>query len=107
VEDGQALLINCVELYNRTSTIDPHHERFGARFMIGTTPSLKNLYKDNSKKLIIGTHVFNALITSSIRVDRTFDPELGPSTFLFTPSTETKVYISSLNIEQANFYNFY
>lgn len=79
--------------------------------MIGGGPSLNNRYsnvnviskvEDISKKLVIDILVFNALVTSSIRVDKIHLPEVGASRFLFSPAKETKVYLSSRSIEQAN-----
>ncbi|KAI7900882.1 uncharacterized protein BX663DRAFT_438374, partial [Cokeromyces recurvatus] len=95
VEENQALLINCIELYNRKPSVDLHYERFGSRFSISSIPSKNNKYnginiiskaEDKSRKLLIGTFVFNGLVTSSIRLDKDFSPEVGASTFLFSPT---------------------
>ncbi|KAL9550810.1 hypothetical protein MBANPS3_004554 [Mucor bainieri] len=111
VDDTQALLINCIELYNRKPSIDPHHERFGSPFMVSSLPTLSHRYQkisvvnkveDKSKKLIIGTLVFNVLITSSIRLDTKFPAEVGASTFNFAPSKRTQLFLSSRSIEAAN-----
>jgi hypothetical protein len=50
--------------------------------------------KTNKKKLLIRTLVFNGLVTSSIRLDQIHPPEVGASTFLFSPTKETKAYTS-------------
>ncbi|KAL4208310.1 hypothetical protein AB4K20DRAFT_1915692, partial [Rhizopus microsporus] len=52
--NNQAIIINTVEMYGRTKTTDYHCESFG---------KLKN------SKLVIGTQVSNALVTSSICLD--------------------------------------
>lgn len=76
VEGNEALLVNCIELHNRKPSVDPHYERFGSQYMVHSGPSLNNLYgnlniiskvEDKSKKLEIGTLVFNILVTSSVR----------------------------------------
>lgn len=113
VENRDILLINCVEVYNRKITLDRHYERFGgAKFEQSSLPLLKNKYEkinivklrdDNSTKLIIGTFVFNALVTSSLRLDKdNCEPEVGSSTYSFTPSYSTKVYISNRSVTAAN-----
>lgn len=64
--------------------------------MNDSTPNFTNKYEgmkvvskieDWSRKLIIGTMVFNALVTSSLRLgkDNTV-PEVGASTYDFDPS---------------------
>lgn len=111
VEEKQILLINGVELYDRRPTMDLHYERFGYDFSVTSLPNFKNLYKQinvclkneaKSRKLIVGTLVFNALIVSSLRLDKEYDPEVGVSTYLFNPSANTKIYISKRNISEAN-----
>ncbi|KAI9263008.1 hypothetical protein EDC94DRAFT_608046 [Helicostylum pulchrum] len=111
VEGNEVLLINCIELYNQNLSLDPHYEKFGLMYMVGSGPSLNNKYnginiiskvEDRSKKLLISTLVFNALVTSSLRLDHNYLPEVGASTFLFSPTKDTKLYLSSRSIEQAN-----
>lgn len=69
--------------------MDFHHERFGSEFMQSSMPNVNNRYKkvnivnkyeEKSRKLIIGTLVFNALIILSLQLDITTEPEVGPST---------------------------
>jgi hypothetical protein len=57
---------------------------------------------DNSKKLIIGTYSFNALVTSSIRLDQTSELETGPSTKQFSPSRNTQIFIAQTSRIAAN-----
>jgi hypothetical protein len=56
--------------------------------------------EDRSRKLIIGTKVFIALVISSKRLD-TDSTSVGPSTYSFTPSSQTKRYVSRKSIERA------
>lgn len=93
VEGSEALLINCIELYNRKPSFDPHYERSGSRYMISNGPSMDNKYsnlniiskvEDRSKKLLIGTLVFNGLVTPSIRLDQARLSEVDASAFLFS-----------------------
>lgn len=111
VEENQALLINCIELYNRKPSVDLHYERFGSRFNISSIPSKNNIYnginiiskaEDKSRKLLIGTFVFNGLVASSVRLDKDFSAEIGASTFLLSLKNNTKVYIALRSIELAN-----
>ncbi|KAI9253705.1 hypothetical protein EDC94DRAFT_651242 [Helicostylum pulchrum] len=78
-----------LDLYNRKTSVDFHHERFGSEFMQSSMPNVNNRYKkvkivnkyeEKSRKLIIGTLVFNALIILSLQLDITTEPEVGPST---------------------------
>ncbi|KAI7895302.1 uncharacterized protein EV154DRAFT_548288 [Mucor mucedo] len=57
---------------------------------------------DSSRKLVIGTTKFNALVVSSIRLDGAIKPEVGPSTFSFFPSGKTKVYVSEDSAKKAS-----
>ncbi|KAL9559536.1 hypothetical protein MBANPS3_000362 [Mucor bainieri] len=82
----EVLLVNSIEAYNRFRHLDTHAERFNPRSNsipdgqeLYETLSICNMANDNSHKLVIGTNTFTALITSSIRLDRDCDPELGPS----------------------------
>jgi hypothetical protein len=58
--------------------------------------------EDKSKKLIIGTNVFNALVASSKRLDSKTIPEVGPSTYKFHSTRQTRLFISSKMILKAN-----
>lgn len=46
--------------------------------------------------------MFNALIISSLRLDNNTEPEVGASTYSFTATPSTKIYVSRKNIEKAN-----
>lgn len=101
VEDKKVLLLNTIELYPRSKLLDTHHEK---SIYDSSIPVIKSRYPnalkisikhhDNSMKLLIGTNVFNALITSSLRLDiEGAEAEVGASTTNFTPSLATKLYI--------------
>ncbi|KAG0756227.1 hypothetical protein G6F16_011469 [Rhizopus arrhizus] len=106
--DGEkGILINTIEVYGRTSLIDPYYERFlnGKEAITKTLlPSTGLIYndvfvtvkkEDGSRKLIIATKSMNALVTSSIRIDQEVLPEVGSSILQFMPSTNTRIYILS------------
>lgn len=96
----QAVMVNTVEMYGRTKTVDRHRETFG-KLKNGThttslPPPIKiphpdvwpTLYeKRDGQKLVIGTQVSNALVTSSIRLDEKHDPSVGGTTVHFQLST--------------------
>ncbi|KAI7892568.1 uncharacterized protein EV154DRAFT_395939, partial [Mucor mucedo] len=53
---------------------------------------------NHGSKLIFGTKRLNSLVTSSIRIDSPYEPEVGPSTHHFTISSneqsrDIKIYI--------------
>ena len=112
--DGEkGILINTIEVYGRTSLIDPYYERFlnGKEAITKTLlPSTGLIYndvfvtvkkEDGSRKLIIATKSMNALVTSSIRIDQEVLPEVGSSTLQFMPSTNTRIYILSSQLYDA------
>ncbi|KAI7860633.1 hypothetical protein BDC45DRAFT_706 [Circinella umbellata] len=85
-ENHRGLLILSLELYGRDPDIDNHAEQrssVGSTHLSTSVPSLGNkdfsivtLHqtegKNVSMKLILGAHPFNALVTSSIRIDSSF-----------------------------------
>jgi hypothetical protein len=96
---NQGLLVNSVEVHGRDHDIDAHCEpqsttSYG-RHMISYSPhSTKytdfwatNLTQPEdgkmATKLVIGTNEFNALVTSSMRVDKVCNPECGLNTLNF------------------------
>ncbi|KAJ2960877.1 hypothetical protein NQZ79_g3809 [Umbelopsis isabellina] len=92
-KNGNALLVNTVEIYGRTRTVDSHYERFwfsSKQPLKSTLPPLQSCYKNvwptnisdaDGLKLIIATKTFGALVTSSLRLDdSTIGAELGPTT---------------------------
>ena len=80
--NGQAIMANTVETYGRTRPVDAHREPFavkkGMPIPTSLPPSTNTRYKDvwpltiaasEGERLVIGTQSFNALITSSLRLD--------------------------------------
>lgn len=111
VDGEQILFLNTVEVYARSSSLDTHHERLDPVASFSSVPTPLNKYQnmavlgyenDNSKKLIIGTYSFNALVTSSIRLDQTSELETGPSTKQFSPSRNTQIFIAQTSRIAAN-----
>jgi hypothetical protein len=85
-------MITTIELYGRTSAIDPHYERSDV-----SLPPAQTRYKkiwpttvntSDGVKLLIGTDQSNYLVTGSIRVDKIAPAEAGPSTVNFTLYTQ-------------------
>lgn len=108
VEGRQILLNNGCELYNRKPDVDIHRECLGSESMQSSLPNLDDTYlkvdliikyEEKSRKRIIGTLVINALIISSLRLDCIMEPEVGPSTYSFTPATSTRIFISKESIK--------
>ncbi|KAI8146845.1 hypothetical protein BJV82DRAFT_509449, partial [Fennellomyces sp. T-0311] len=77
VDGGTSIVINTVEPYSRDTLLDAHHERrlASAASSYPTAPtrsgylSICTLTTPDGKKLVIGSHTCNFLITSSIRLD--------------------------------------
>ncbi|KAI8975791.1 hypothetical protein BDF20DRAFT_880774 [Mycotypha africana] len=107
---SEAIMINTVELYGRTKIVDGHREPFGnQKDGVHTTslpPPLKTVHLDvwpvclsrnDGPKLVIGTQVSNALITSSIRLDKNLPPSVGGITtnfhLTFSDSFASKIFV--------------
>ena len=98
-----------VEVYGRQRYMDIHNEKYsttqtslpnGSEYYNGL--KIYNIEMDSSLKLIIGSHVMSALVTSSLRLDlEIVEPELGPSTYNFKTSNETRLFIPSPSLEKA------
>ncbi|KAI9017952.1 hypothetical protein CLU79DRAFT_309064 [Phycomyces nitens] len=99
---GQAVLVNCVEIYGRRRTLDSHRENTKVKMGMPSTSSLPpsnsrypavwpvSIRDTDSNKLMIGTKTFNVLVTSSLRLDCSMDPEIGLNTSNFNLDTEAK-----------------
>ncbi|KAI9260386.1 hypothetical protein EDC94DRAFT_674112, partial [Helicostylum pulchrum] len=94
--DNTAALINMVEVYGRNKSVDAHHERYmdnsKTGIQVSTLPPVVTKYKnfwatttiqDNSVKLHFASKTFNALVTSSYRMDGKHEAEVGLSTTSF------------------------
>ncbi|KAI7897829.1 uncharacterized protein BX663DRAFT_490557 [Cokeromyces recurvatus] len=111
--EKKGIFIKTIEVYGHTSLVDPYHERFinGKEATTTTLPSSTDLIyngvfvtvkkEDSSRKLIIATKLMNALVTSSIRIDQKVLPDDGSSTLQFMPSTNTRIYILSSQLYNA------
>ncbi|KAI8365705.1 hypothetical protein BD560DRAFT_401427 [Blakeslea trispora] len=113
-KDNLAVLVNTVEVYGRNKSSDAHHERYfnmsSSGLLNSTLPPVITRYKnfwvttsiqDNSTKLLFASKTFNALVTSSYRLDGNHDAEVGPSTThfrldmmpLFENAVSTQIYV--------------
>lgn len=66
-----------------TSSLPPSNSRYPAVWPVSIPDT-------DGHKLIIGTKTFDVLVTSSLRLDRSMDPEIGPNTSNFNLDTEAK-----------------
>lgn len=109
-DESEAIITNDVETYCRLPSIDAHFEDMNEQ---SSLPNFTSQYPnrlsiglmsyDNSRKLTIGTNAFNALVISSIRLDDSKTPsEVGASTKHFTPSSNSRIFLSTSSIEKAN-----
>ncbi|KAI9317870.1 hypothetical protein BX666DRAFT_1932193 [Dichotomocladium elegans] len=94
--NGQAFMLNTVEAYGRTKSIDPHREPFG-KLKGSTKPTSLpppgkipypdiwpvSLHTSEGSKLVIGTLVSNILVTSNMRLDAVSKPSIGAVTLNF------------------------
>lgn len=108
-----ALLVNCVESYGRSKTVDAHHERrTGSTNHQFSFPKTQSKYgeivvcltqDDNTTELKIGASSFNLLVTSSTRLDKrtitNATVETGPNTSNFVPLPETKIYLNTEHLK--------
>ena len=110
VINSKAILVICHEVYGRMRSVDVHREDFTVKSKQQPSSSLppprspyRNIWvttiiDNHGSKLIFGTKTFNSLVTSSIRIDSPYEPEVGPSTHHFTISSNEqsrniKIYI--------------
>ncbi|KAF9079686.1 hypothetical protein BGX23_003432, partial [Mortierella sp. AD031] len=116
-KNGQAVIANTVEAYGRQKTVDIHREPFvvqkGQPATTSLPPSIKTPYKKvwpvtvptiEGKRLIIGTKSFDALITSSLRLDKVVEPCIGASTpsFVLTDTSHslaTKIFLDTEHLD--------
>ncbi|KAG2208078.1 hypothetical protein INT47_010440 [Mucor saturninus] len=112
VDGSHALLLNGVESYSTYPSIDAHFENASST-QESSMPQLFSQYPNklkitkininNSDKLIIGSKTMNILVISGIRIDNSkLAPEVGPSTHNFTPSKNTRIFVSMSSIQLAN-----
>lgn len=109
-ENHRGLLVLSLEVYGRDPDIENHAEQRSSVRSTHQSTSVPPLGNNDvwigtlrqseginvSMKLIIGAHSFNALITSSVRIDNLVDqPECGPNTvnFVVPPQSATQLKI--------------
>jgi hypothetical protein len=116
-KNGEAVIANTVEVYGRQKTVDIHREPFvvqkGHPVTTSLPPPIKTRYEKvwpvtlptiDGKRLVIGTNSFDALITSSLRLDTRMDPSIGASTPSFSlndsaQSLDTKIFLDKQQLE--------
>ncbi|EIE87813.1 hypothetical protein RO3G_12524 [Rhizopus delemar RA 99-880] len=105
-------MINTVEMYGKTKTTDYHRESFGklknSVITNSLPPSIKTLHQNvwptsldvrDEKKLVIGTQVSNALVTSSIRLDEKGFVSIGATSSHFMLDTIKDSLVSKIFID--------
>ncbi|GAB5586184.1 hypothetical protein Unana1_01084 [Umbelopsis nana] len=115
MSNNKALLVNCIEVYGRTKSVDAHRERFNLKKGIPPVNSIpphdcryqniwaRTITDIDGTKLVIGTKTFNALVTSSLRLDAAIEPEVGPSTLNLLLHDETQGKQTRMFIHMASF----
>ncbi|KAG0247272.1 hypothetical protein BG011_001758 [Mortierella polycephala] len=114
--NGQAVINNTVEVYGRTRTVDAHRERFfvkdGVASRTSLPPATKVRYRDvwpltlpdtEGERLLLGTQSFNALVTSSLRLDLKAPASIGAHTSSFRllnseDSAATHIYLDKESV---------
>ncbi|KAF9084641.1 hypothetical protein BGX27_003738 [Mortierella sp. AM989] len=115
----QAVIANTVEAFGRTKMVDVHRESFVVRKGCPVATSLppptrtpyrnvwpKTLSSPEGERLVIGTRSFNALITSSLRLDARMDASVGGTTLSFQlastqDSLATKIFLDAESVRVA------
>ncbi|KAF9949415.1 hypothetical protein BGZ70_001796 [Mortierella alpina] len=98
--NGQAVIANTIEVYGRTKLVDAHREPFVVRkdkpVATSLPPSFKTPYSNvwpvtimspEGERLVLGTSSFDALVTSSLRLDAHMRPSVGGTTSSFVLSS--------------------
>lgn len=112
-------MLNTVEAYGRTKSIDPHLEPFGklkgfTRKPTSLPPPGKIPYPDiwpvslhtsKGSKLVIGTLVSNILVTSNMRLDAVSKPSIGAVTLINfkLDALATNIFLDHDNLQVALF----
>ncbi|KAF9577262.1 hypothetical protein BGW38_007650, partial [Lunasporangiospora selenospora] len=116
---GEAVINNTIEAYGRKRSVDSHRERFGSKKgVISKTslpPSTMARYKNiwpmtiqglDGEQLLLGSQSFNALVTSSMRIDTKEPASIGGSTSSFQlrdprDSAATRIYLDKEAADRA------
>ncbi|KAK3834550.1 MAG: hypothetical protein J3R72DRAFT_452106 [Linnemannia gamsii] len=115
----QAVMANTIEVYGRTKMVDVHRESFvvrkGQPVATSLPPSMrtpylnvwpKTLSSPEGERLVIGTRSFNALVTSSLRLDTKMEASVGGTTLSFLLSSThdslaTKIFLDAESVRAA------
>ncbi|KAG0043229.1 hypothetical protein BGZ89_006530, partial [Linnemannia elongata] len=116
-QSGQVVIANTIEVYGRTRLVDAHREPFivrkGQPVANSLPPSIKTPYKNvwpttvsalDGERLIIGTLSFDALVTSSLRLDTRMNANVGCATPSFllcstSHSLATKIFLDQESLD--------
>ncbi|KAF9973814.1 hypothetical protein BGZ75_001037, partial [Mortierella antarctica] len=115
-QNGEAVINNTVEVYGRKLSVDAHRERFTVKKGVVSKTSLppsRTRYKDvwpltlsdtDGHKSLLGTHSFNALVTSSLRLDTKEAASLGGAHSSFRlqdpqDSAATRIYLDEESVQ--------
>ncbi|KAG0282240.1 hypothetical protein BGZ96_000713 [Linnemannia gamsii] len=112
-QNGQVIIANTIEVYGRTRLVDAHREPFvvrkGQPVANSLPPSIKTPYKNvwpttvsaqDGERLIIGTLSFDALITSSLRLDTRMNTSVGCATPSFLLSSTSHSLATKIFLDQ-------
>ncbi|KAG0221238.1 hypothetical protein BGW41_007065, partial [Actinomortierella wolfii] len=115
--NGNAILANTVEMYGRTIMVDAHCEPFRVRKGVAIPTSIpkpgaghykdvrpSTMFSTEGERLVIGTHSFDALITSCVRLDEGGQGSVGASTGIFQLVEEndikgTRIYLDKESLD--------
>ncbi|CEI96386.1 hypothetical protein RMCBS344292_10550 [Rhizopus microsporus] len=88
VNQNEALLVNGIESYSPSPSVDAYCEQFIGIGLHSSVPNFTSSYpnelrfttvhEDNSEKLITSSRSANFLVILSIRIDQQMKPEVGP-----------------------------
>ncbi|KAF9948276.1 hypothetical protein BGZ70_002278 [Mortierella alpina] len=110
--NGQSVLNNTVEMYGRKQSIDSHRERFVVKKGTASRTSIppaNSRYKDlwpltlqdpEGDKLVLGTHSFSLLVTSSIRLDVKGCVSVGGATSSFRLQSHQESFATRIFLDQ-------
>lgn len=109
ISNGEAILVNTVEMYGGTKSADIHRELpLSSSMSIFTIkPKYSNIWPHirstgDGSKLVIVTQTCTALITSIVRLDQSEEPKVGPSSCHFAASPQhTKIFIDQVSWTKA------
>ncbi|KAL0081264.1 hypothetical protein J3Q64DRAFT_1823816 [Phycomyces blakesleeanus] len=90
----------CLRFADSRLVADAHFEHFSVAHLPPSNFDLwvKKVTNDNALKVMIFSQVADFLIVSSVRLERYFGSELGPTTNNFQPTTSTKTYVAKESI---------